>query len=123
MLRKIFSNLNLVNNFNSQRQAIHLSTRIFDQAEKDKKNAATEDKGFEEFEQPKNHVEIKQLKQLGLVKENWNWPKYNRTIYPPQEKDEPRRNAYVHHMRSYIKYPPEKMWYSAAMVTYLIIHL
>ncbi|ALC49256.1 mRpL22 [Drosophila busckii] len=44
------------------------------------------------------------------------WLEYNKTVHPPQEKDEEPRNAYICHMRSNIKYSPDKMWYIAAFV-------
>ncbi|KAH8397916.1 hypothetical protein KR222_006319 [Zaprionus bogoriensis] len=44
------------------------------------------------------------------------WLEYNKTVHPPQETDEEPRKAYVCHMRSNIKYSPDKMWYIAAFV-------
>ncbi|XP_017869763.1 PREDICTED: 39S ribosomal protein L22, mitochondrial [Drosophila arizonae] len=44
------------------------------------------------------------------------WLEYNKTVHPPQEADEEPRKAYVCHMRSNIKYSPDKMWYIAAFV-------
>ncbi|KAH8269926.1 hypothetical protein KR044_002608 [Drosophila immigrans] len=44
------------------------------------------------------------------------WLEYNKTVHPPQEVDEEPRKAYVCHMRSNIKYSPDKMWYIAAFV-------
>jgi large subunit ribosomal protein L22 len=59
---------------------------------------------------------IKGLENLGVAKSNWSWPKYNRIVYPPQEEGEPKRNAFVHHMRTFIKYSPKKLWFPAVMV-------
>ncbi|XP_068141380.1 large ribosomal subunit protein uL22m [Drosophila tropicalis] len=44
------------------------------------------------------------------------WLEYNKTVHPPQQNDEEPRKAYVCHMRSNIKYSPDKMWYIAAFV-------
>ncbi|XP_030564733.1 39S ribosomal protein L22, mitochondrial [Drosophila novamexicana] len=44
------------------------------------------------------------------------WLEYNKTVHPPQESDEEPRKAYVCHMRTNIKYSPDKMWYIAAFV-------
>ncbi|XP_032686817.1 39S ribosomal protein L22, mitochondrial [Odontomachus brunneus] len=41
---------------------------------------------------------------------------YNKTIFPPQKPDEPRRPAYVCHMKANIKYSLKKMWYIASFV-------
>ncbi|KAF5892296.1 39S ribosomal protein L22, mitochondrial [Clarias magur] len=47
---------------------------------------------------------------------NKNWEKKNRILYPPQEKDEPRRPAEVFHCRRQIKYSKDKMWYLAKLI-------
>jgi hypothetical protein len=73
---------------------------------------------YDEFEQPFTRDNIKNLQDLGIAKPTWSWPKYNRIIYPPQTKDEPRRNAFVHHMKNYIKYSPWKLWFPAVMVLF-----
>ncbi|KAH8304130.1 hypothetical protein KR059_001031 [Drosophila kikkawai] len=78
----------------------------------------------------------------GFLCAKWNkhnygprkWLEYNKTVHPPQETDEEPRKAvsytntqrlsypntvsfqYVCHMRSNIKYSPDKMWYIAAFV-------
>ncbi|EDV92453.1 39S ribosomal protein L22, mitochondrial [Drosophila grimshawi] len=44
------------------------------------------------------------------------WLEYNKTVHPPQETNEEPRKAYLCHMRSNIKYSPDKMWYIAAFV-------
>lgn len=71
---------------------------------------------FEDFQEPSKYLNLKQLDKLGLLKDKWIWPKYNRIIYPPQAPDEPKRNAFVHHMKNYIKYPAKKLWFPAVMV-------
>ncbi|XP_060792484.1 39S ribosomal protein L22, mitochondrial isoform X1 [Neoarius graeffei] len=45
-----------------------------------------------------------------------NWEKKNRILYPPQEKDEPRRPAEIYHCRRQIKYSKDKMWYLAKLI-------
>ncbi|XP_062867777.1 39S ribosomal protein L22, mitochondrial [Trichomycterus rosablanca] len=45
-----------------------------------------------------------------------NWERKNRILYPPQQKDEPRRPAEVHHCRRQIKYSKDKMWYLAKLI-------
>ncbi|XP_017143211.1 39S ribosomal protein L22, mitochondrial [Drosophila miranda] len=60
----------------------------------------------------------------GALCASWNkhnngprkWLVYNKTVHPPQQPDEEPRKAYVCHMRSNIKYSPDKMWYIAAFV-------
>ncbi|KAF7697384.1 39S ribosomal protein L22, mitochondrial [Silurus meridionalis] len=47
---------------------------------------------------------------------NKNWERKNRIVYPPQEKEEPRRPAEVHHCRRQIKYSKDKMWYLAKLI-------
>lgn len=42
--------------------------------------------------------------------------KYNKTIFPPQKPDEPKRPGYVCHVKKNIKYSPLKMWYVACFV-------
>ncbi|RZF38480.1 hypothetical protein LSTR_LSTR006075 [Laodelphax striatellus] len=49
-------------------------------------------------------------------KEPKRWPAYNNVIFPPQSPEEPRRPAYVCHMKTNIKYSPKKMWYLAGFV-------
>nr|XP_014101441.1 39S ribosomal protein L22, mitochondrial [Bactrocera oleae] len=44
------------------------------------------------------------------------WLEYNKTVHPPQKPDEEPRKAYVCHMRTNIKYSPDKMWYIASFV-------
>ncbi|XP_037895846.1 39S ribosomal protein L22, mitochondrial [Glossina fuscipes] len=44
------------------------------------------------------------------------WPLYNKVVHPPQKPDEEPRKGYVCHMRTNIKYSPDKMWYIAAFV-------
>ncbi|XP_030382221.1 39S ribosomal protein L22, mitochondrial [Scaptodrosophila lebanonensis] len=60
----------------------------------------------------------------GALCSKWNkhnhgprkWLENNKTVHPPQEVDEEPRKAYVCHMRTNIKYSPDKMWYIAAFV-------
>ncbi|XP_053948723.1 39S ribosomal protein L22, mitochondrial [Anastrepha ludens] len=55
---------------------------------------------------------------------NWNkanygprkWLQYNKVVHPPQKPDEEPRKAYVCHLRTNIKYSPDKMWYIASFV-------
>ncbi|XP_018786588.1 PREDICTED: 39S ribosomal protein L22, mitochondrial [Bactrocera latifrons] len=44
------------------------------------------------------------------------WLVSNKTVHPPQKPDEEPRKAYVCHMRTNIKYSPDKMWYIASFV-------
>uniref|UniRef100_W8B5Q3 Large ribosomal subunit protein uL22m n=1 Tax=Ceratitis capitata TaxID=7213 RepID=W8B5Q3_CERCA len=44
------------------------------------------------------------------------WLEYNKIVHPPQKPDEEPRKAYVCHMRTNIKYSPDKMWYIASFV-------
>ncbi|XP_037938490.1 39S ribosomal protein L22, mitochondrial [Teleopsis dalmanni] len=44
------------------------------------------------------------------------WLQYNKVVHPPQMPDEEPRKAYVCHMRTNIKYSPDKMWYIACLV-------
>lgn len=64
---------------------------------------------------------IKNLERLGVIKNHWSWPKYNRIIYPPQPDGEPMKNPFFHHQRLFIKYPAKKLWYPAFMVNYALI--
>ncbi|XP_077104645.1 large ribosomal subunit protein uL22m [Siphateles boraxobius] len=45
-----------------------------------------------------------------------HWERRNLTVYPPQQKDEPRRPAEIHHCRRQIKYSKDKMWYLAKLL-------
>ncbi|XP_055371236.1 39S ribosomal protein L22, mitochondrial [Condylostylus longicornis] len=56
---------------------------------------------------------------------NWNrqnvgprkWLEYNKIVYPPQmDPNEEPRKAFVCHMKTNIKYSPDKMWYIASFV-------
>ncbi|XP_056302953.1 39S ribosomal protein L22, mitochondrial [Danio aesculapii] len=47
---------------------------------------------------------------------NKNWERRNRIVYPPQQKDEPRRPAEICHSRRQIKYSKDKMWYLAKLI-------
>ena len=78
-----------------------------------KSSEAGESKGFD----------LKNLSKLGLAKDDWSWPKYNRIIYPPRSADDNRGpvTPFVHHMRTYIKYSPKKLWYPAVMVRPLLL--
>ncbi|XP_008546528.1 39S ribosomal protein L22, mitochondrial [Microplitis demolitor] len=49
------------------------------------------------------------------------WLEYNKVILPPQKPDEPRRPAFVCHMKTNIKYSPKTMWYIAVLVRGLSI--
>ncbi|MCI4386324.1 hypothetical protein PGIGA_G00060990 [Pangasianodon gigas] len=44
------------------------------------------------------------------------WERKNRILYPPQEKDEPRRPAEIYHCRRQVKYSKDKMWYLAKLI-------
>ncbi|KAJ8276816.1 hypothetical protein COCON_G00085680 [Conger conger] len=44
------------------------------------------------------------------------WERKNRTVYPPQSRDEARRPAEIHHCRQQIKYSKDKMWYLAKLI-------
>ncbi|XP_028277546.1 large ribosomal subunit protein uL22m [Parambassis ranga] len=44
------------------------------------------------------------------------WEKKNLVMFPPQQPDEPRRPAEVHHSRRQIKYSKDKMWYLAKLI-------
>ncbi|XP_073835635.1 mitochondrial ribosomal protein L22 [Musca autumnalis] len=44
------------------------------------------------------------------------WLQYNKVVHPPQAPEEEPRKAYVCHMRTNIKYSPDKMWYIASFV-------
>uniref|UniRef100_A0A4W5MAZ3 Large ribosomal subunit protein uL22m n=1 Tax=Hucho hucho TaxID=62062 RepID=A0A4W5MAZ3_9TELE len=48
---------------------------------------------------------------------NKNWDRKNLQMFPPQQPDEARRPAEVHHCRRQIKYSKDKMWYLANMVS------
>jgi hypothetical protein len=117
MLRKIL-NINL--NILSQQQSkclIHLNTKLLNTKKTDSTTTTKNDnRSFEDFQEPSKFLNLKQLEKAGLAKDYWSWPKYNRTIYPPQSKDEPRRNAFVHHMRTYIKGQQKTLWYPAVMI-------
>ncbi|KTG05869.1 hypothetical protein cypCar_00018167 [Cyprinus carpio] len=45
-----------------------------------------------------------------------HWERKNLIVYPPQQKDEPRRPAEIYHCRRQIKYSKDKMWYLAKLV-------
>ncbi|XP_051960856.1 39S ribosomal protein L22, mitochondrial-like [Xyrauchen texanus] len=45
-----------------------------------------------------------------------HWERKNLIVYPPQQKDEPRRPAEIHHCRRQIKYSKDKMWYLAKLI-------
>ncbi|XP_067232361.1 39S ribosomal protein L22, mitochondrial isoform X2 [Chanodichthys erythropterus] len=45
-----------------------------------------------------------------------HWERRNLIVYPPQQKDEPRRPAEIHHCRRQIKYSKDKMWYLAKLI-------
>ncbi|XP_031724894.1 large ribosomal subunit protein uL22m [Anarhichas minor] len=48
--------------------------------------------------------------------ESKNWERSNRKMYPPQQPDDDRRPAEIHHSRRQIKYSKDKMWYLAKMI-------
>ena len=77
----------------------------------DKKNEIDEN----EFNKEKSFG-TKNLEQLGMIKSSMSWPQYNRIIYPPMPDGKPMRNPCVHHMRNFIRYPMEKLWYPAFLV-------
>ena len=64
---------------------------------------------------------VKYLEQFGLVKSHISWPQYNRIIYPPSENGQDEVKPFVHHMRSFIKYPAKKLWYPAHLIRGLSI--
>ena len=115
MLRSLlFNNISLSNHFqNTSKCLIHLNSCLLD---KTKKAPESNVGNFENFEQPKKFLNIKSLKDVGLAKDDWIWPKYNRILYPPQARDEPRRSAFVHHMKTYIHIDYDKLWYPATMI-------
>ncbi|XP_048021832.1 39S ribosomal protein L22, mitochondrial [Megalobrama amblycephala] len=45
-----------------------------------------------------------------------HWERRNLIVYPPQQKDETRRPAEIHHCRRQIKYSKDKMWYLAKLI-------
>ncbi len=92
-----------------QKRLIQTSVKIFDDGKKIQPI-------YEEYDEPFTSVNIKGLEDMGILKTHWSWPKYNRIIYPPQKEGEPKVTPFVHHMRSYIKYSPKKMWLTASMV-------
>lgn len=49
----------------------------------------------------------------GSGNKTYNWPNYNEYIWAP---DGTYRPAFVVHMRSNVKYSPDKMWYCASFV-------
>ncbi|CAB1352477.1 unnamed protein product [Coregonus sp. 'balchen'] len=49
---------------------------------------------------------------------NKNWDRKNLQMFPPQQPDEARRPAEVHHCRRQIKYSKDKMWYLANMLEF-----
>uniref|UniRef100_A0A8C2ZGQ5 Large ribosomal subunit protein uL22m n=2 Tax=Cyclopterus lumpus TaxID=8103 RepID=A0A8C2ZGQ5_CYCLU len=48
--------------------------------------------------------------------ESKTWERRNLKMYPPQQLDDVRRPAEVHHSRRQIKYSKDKMWYLAKMI-------
>ncbi|KAM6911255.1 large ribosomal subunit protein uL22m [Lycodopsis pacificus] len=48
--------------------------------------------------------------------ESKNWERSNRKVYPPQQPNDDRRPAEIHHSRRQIKYSKDKMWYLAKMI-------
>ncbi|CAD7090781.1 unnamed protein product [Hermetia illucens] len=67
---------------------------------------------------------VQALHTTNVLDKNWNtantgprkWLQYNKVVHPPQEPHEEPRNAYVCHMKTNIKYSPDKMWYIASFV-------
>ncbi|XP_023818200.1 39S ribosomal protein L22, mitochondrial isoform X1 [Oryzias latipes] len=45
-----------------------------------------------------------------------SWERKNLKVFPPQQPEEPRRPAEIHHCRRQIKYSKDKMWYLAKMI-------
>ena len=90
---------------------LNTSSRTFNQA----KNEPQEDEL--EFQRDVSSG-IKNMEKMGLAKGHWSWPQYNRIIYPPTEDGKPLKNPFVHHMRTFIKYDQQKLWYPAFMVKY-----
>uniref|UniRef100_A0A671M4Y3 Large ribosomal subunit protein uL22m n=1 Tax=Sinocyclocheilus anshuiensis TaxID=1608454 RepID=A0A671M4Y3_9TELE len=45
-----------------------------------------------------------------------HWERKSLIVYPPQQKDEPRRPAEIYHCRRQIKYSKDKMWYLAKLI-------
>lgn len=115
MLRKLFLFTNTLNKqqSTSTKCLIHTSSCLL---EEKKQKHESSDNAFQDYEKPEKYLNLKSLSKLGLAKDHWQWPKHNRILFPPQTKDEPRRNAFVHHMRSFIHYDPVKLWYPAYLI-------
>ena len=113
MLRSLLFNNISLSYQSTSKCLIHLNSCLFDKTGKKSESNVGD---FEDFEKPKRYLNLKSLKDINLAKDNWIFPKYNRIIYPPQNEDEPRRNAFVHHMRTFIRSDPAKLWYPAAMI-------
>ncbi|XP_022191929.1 39S ribosomal protein L22, mitochondrial isoform X2 [Nilaparvata lugens] len=62
------------------------------------------------------HTSSPATKKDLVFSEPTRWPVYNDQIFPPQSPDEPRRPAFVCHMKTNIKYSPKKLWYVACFV-------
>jgi hypothetical protein len=58
----------------------------------------------------------KNLEELGMIRKNMVWPQFNRIIYPPMPDGKLIKNPFVNHMRNFIRYPAEKLWYPAFLV-------
>ncbi|TNN27027.1 39S ribosomal protein L22, mitochondrial [Liparis tanakae] len=50
------------------------------------------------------------------------WERRNLKMFPPQQPDDARRPAEVHHSRRQIKYSKDKMWYLAKLVRHTAEH-
>ncbi|KAM8974178.1 large ribosomal subunit protein uL22m [Pelodytes ibericus] len=51
-----------------------------------------------------------------VMEQSRHWEMKNKTVYPPQLPDEPRRPAEIYHCRKQIKYSKDKMWYLAKLI-------
>ncbi|XP_078509824.1 large ribosomal subunit protein uL22m isoform X2 [Lissotriton helveticus] len=63
-----------------------------------------------------NASQLSQFHTSTAVERSRNWEMKNKTVYPPQTPEEPRRPAEIFHCRKQIKYSKDKMWYLAKMI-------
>ena len=55
------------------------------------KSKAADDQEIPEFQEDLSSG-LKNLERVGLAKQKWSWPQYNRIVYPPTENGQPIRN-------------------------------
>jgi len=82
------------NLINISKTTRHLSTlNVFNRNLASNSKTTVKNEADAEFEyQSDKSSGIRNLEKIGLAKQSWSWPQYNRVIYPPTEDGKPMIN-------------------------------